>query len=52
MSDLQAEAHPDTVVPHSYADHILDLAEIRMNHAATADPAQPALLLIPAQTEP
>jgi pimeloyl-ACP methyl ester carboxylesterase len=41
----------DTYVPHSYPEVTIDLGEVVMNYVAAGDPASPALLLIPAQTE-
>jgi alpha-beta hydrolase superfamily lysophospholipase len=36
---------------HRYPEQLVDLGEIRMNYAVAGDPARPAMLLIPAQTE-
>jgi pimeloyl-ACP methyl ester carboxylesterase len=44
--------NPDeTYVRHSYAEHTIDLGEVVMNYAVVGEPALPALLLIPGQTE-
>ena len=41
----------DTYVPHSYPEVTIDLGEVVMNYVAAGDPALPALLLVPGQTE-
>ncbi|MTD57274.1 alpha/beta hydrolase [Amycolatopsis pithecellobii] len=51
MRYLEAADHADIYVPHTYPEQIVDLGEIRMNYAVAGDPALPAMLLIPAQTE-
>lgn len=44
--------HPHTTyVPHGYAEHTVDLGEVVMNYATAGSPDNPALLLIPGQTE-
>jgi pimeloyl-ACP methyl ester carboxylesterase len=44
--------NPDeTYVPHSYTESTIDLGEVVMNYVAMGDPASPALLLVPGQTE-
>jgi alpha-beta hydrolase superfamily lysophospholipase len=48
---LEAADHADLYVPHAYPEHLVDLGEVRLNHVVAGDPARPALLLIPAQTE-
>lgn len=48
---LEAADHGNLYVPHEIDEHTVDLGEIRMNYATLGDPATPALLLIPAQTE-
>jgi len=48
---LEAADHANIFVPHAFDEHTVDLGEIRMNYAVAGDPASPALLLIPAQTE-
>ncbi|MEJ2865555.1 alpha/beta fold hydrolase [Actinomycetospora flava] len=47
----EAADRRDTFVAHSYGEHLVDLGEIRMNYATAGDPASPALLLIPGQSE-
>jgi pimeloyl-ACP methyl ester carboxylesterase len=47
---LEAADHADIFRPHDFAESLVDLGEIRMNHATAGDPSAPALLLIPAQT--
>ncbi len=42
---------PRTFVPHAFEEHSADLGEVTMNYAVTGDPAAPALLLLPGQTE-
>lgn len=46
-----APRDPRTFVAHAYAEHTIDLGEIKMNYAETGSPSKPALLLIPGQTE-
>lgn len=48
---LEAADHEDLFVPHGFAEHTVDLGEIRMNYAVAGSDSSPALLLIPAQTE-
>jgi pimeloyl-ACP methyl ester carboxylesterase len=44
--------NPDeTYVPHDFAEQLADLGEVQMNYATVGDSSQPALLLIPGQTE-
>ncbi len=43
--------HPRTFVSHGYAERSADLGEVVMNYAETGSPSNPALLLIPGQTE-
>jgi pimeloyl-ACP methyl ester carboxylesterase len=44
--------NPDeTYVSHAFAERLADLGEVEMNYATAGDPSQPALLLIPGQTE-
>jgi len=50
-SYLDAAEHADIFVPHSFDEHTVDLGEIRMNYVVAGAPENPALLLIPAQTE-
>ncbi|BCW89904.1 2-succinyl-6-hydroxy-2, 4-cyclohexadiene-1-carboxylate synthase [Alphaproteobacteria bacterium SO-S41] len=42
---------PRSFVSHAYEERTADLGEIVMNYAETGSPANPALLLIPGQTE-
>ena len=42
---------PRTFVAHAYDEHAVDLGEVVMNYAEIGSPANPALLLIPGQTE-
>ncbi|MEK8141825.1 alpha/beta fold hydrolase [Streptomyces sp. M10(2022)] len=51
MNYLEAADHADIFVPHAFAEQTVDLGEIRMNYAVAGDVSNPALLLIPAQTE-
>jgi pimeloyl-ACP methyl ester carboxylesterase len=51
MGYLEYADHPDIYGEHGFPEHVVDLGEIRMNHAVAGDPAHPALLLVPAQTE-
>ncbi|GAA3546451.1 alpha/beta hydrolase [Amycolatopsis ultiminotia] len=51
MPVLHAEDREGSFVPHAFAEHSVDLGEIRMNYVVTGEPDRPALLLIPAQTE-
>ncbi|MCD2197169.1 alpha/beta hydrolase [Actinomycetospora endophytica] len=48
---LEAEDRPGTFVPHTFDEHTVDLGEIRMNYAVAGAPSNPALLLIPGQTQ-
>jgi pimeloyl-ACP methyl ester carboxylesterase len=41
----------ETYVPHTFAEHEVDLGEVQMNYAIAGDTSKPALLLIPGQTE-
>jgi pimeloyl-ACP methyl ester carboxylesterase len=50
-SYLDATDHADIFVPHAFHEHTVDLGEVRMNYVVAGDPQNPALLLIPAQTE-
>jgi pimeloyl-ACP methyl ester carboxylesterase len=51
MRPLEAEDHPGIFVPHAFDEQRADLGEVRMNYATAGSPDQPALLLIPGQTE-
>ena len=43
---------PDaTYVDHGYEEQLYDTGEVELNHVVVGDPAKPALLLIPGQTE-
>jgi pimeloyl-ACP methyl ester carboxylesterase len=43
---------PDaTYVAHGFAEQLCDVGEVELNYAVAGDPASPALLLIPGQTE-
>jgi pimeloyl-ACP methyl ester carboxylesterase len=48
---LEAEDHAGIFVPHAFEEQRADLGEVRMNYATAGAPEQPALLLIPGQTE-
>jgi pimeloyl-ACP methyl ester carboxylesterase len=50
VTHLEAQDRAETFVPHAFDEHLVDLGEIRMNYATAGDPALPALLLIPAQS--
>jgi pimeloyl-ACP methyl ester carboxylesterase len=50
-SYLEAEDRAGTFIPHAYDEHIVDLGEVRLNYAALGEPGQPALLLVPGQSE-
>lgn len=49
MKYLEAEDRADVFVPHAYEEHLTDLGEIRLNHAAAGDPSAPPIVLIPGQ---
>ncbi|MDX6238849.1 MAG: hypothetical protein QOG10_3664 [Kribbellaceae bacterium] len=51
MSYLEAADHAGIFVRHAFAEQTVDLGEIRMSYAMAGDVSNPALLLIPAQTE-
>ncbi len=51
MTYSEAADRSDTFVAHAFAEHTVDLGEVRMNYAVAGDPSQPPLLLIPAQSE-
>jgi len=43
---------PDTTfVSHSFEEQLFDTGEVELNYVATGDPTNPALLLVPGQTE-
>ena len=50
-SYIESADHAGIFVPHAFDEHTVDLGEIRMNYVVAGDPENPALLLIPAQTE-
>jgi pimeloyl-ACP methyl ester carboxylesterase len=41
----------ETYVTHAFPEQLADLGEVEMNYATVGDSSQPALLLIPGQTE-
>ena len=44
--------NPDeTYLPHLYPEQTIDLGEVVMNYAVVGEPALPALLLVPGQTQ-
>ncbi|WP_431234358.1 alpha/beta fold hydrolase [Mycolicibacterium psychrotolerans] len=51
MTYLDYEDHPEIFVPQQYPEQIVDLGEVRMNYATAGDAHNPAILLIPGQTE-
>ena len=51
VGNLEATDRADSFVPHRYQEHIVDLGDIRMNYVVAGESAQPAILLIPGQTE-
>jgi pimeloyl-ACP methyl ester carboxylesterase len=51
MEYIEYSDHPGIFSEHAFPEHIVDLGEIRMNYAVVGEPANPALLLIPGQTE-
>lgn len=42
---------PRAFVPHAFPEHSVDLGEVILNYARLGSPTNPALLLIPGQTE-
>lgn len=46
---LDAEDRAEVFVEHRFAEHRVDLGEVRMNYAETGAPSKPALLFIPGQ---
>jgi len=44
-------AAAETYVPHTFDEHLFDTGEVDLNYVVAGDPASPALLLIPGQTE-
>jgi len=51
MRYIQAADHPELFTGHGFGEELADLGEITMNYAVAGDSANPAILLIPAQTE-
>jgi pimeloyl-ACP methyl ester carboxylesterase len=51
LTYLEHSDHPELFVEHAFPEQIVDLGEIRMNYAVAGDPASPALLLVPGQSE-
>lgn len=51
MTILEAADRAGTFVPHAFAEHVVDLGEVRMNYAVAGDGSSPALLLVPGQSE-
>ena len=51
MGYLEFSDHPDLFVEHGFPEHLVDLGEVRLNYAVAGDAANPALLLIPGQSE-
>ncbi|KAH8660359.1 Alpha/Beta hydrolase protein [Xylariales sp. PMI_506] len=48
---IECADHEEIFAPHDFPEHIADLGEIRMNYAVAGSPSNPAMLLIPGQTE-
>jgi len=48
---LEAADRAGVFVPHAFPETLADLGEVRMNYATAGEPDQPALLLIPGQSE-
>ncbi|MET0900041.1 MAG: alpha/beta hydrolase [Mycobacterium sp.] len=51
MGLLEFSDHPDLFVEHAFPEHLVDLGEVRLNYAVAGNAANPALLLIPGQSE-
>jgi pimeloyl-ACP methyl ester carboxylesterase len=51
MTYLEHTDHPEIFSAHGFPEYIVDLGEIRMNYAVAGEPENPALLLIPGQSE-
>jgi pimeloyl-ACP methyl ester carboxylesterase len=47
----EAGDRADIFVSHAFGEHTADLGEVRLNYAVAGDPGQPALLVIPGQSE-
>jgi pimeloyl-ACP methyl ester carboxylesterase len=41
----------ETYVEHDFGEQLVDLGEVEINYATAGDPSNPALLLVPGQTE-
>lgn len=48
---IEAEDHKDIYRAHGFPEHVVDLGEIRMNYSVAGSEENPAVLLIPGQTE-
>lgn len=48
---LEAADHASIFKPRAFEEHIVDLGEVRMNYAVAGSEENPAILLIPGQTE-
>ncbi|ROV89614.1 hypothetical protein VPNG_10148 [Cytospora leucostoma] len=48
---LEASDHEDIFKPHAFPEHTVDLGEVRLNYAVAGSDSNPALLLIPGQSE-
>lgn len=48
---LEAADHAGIFKPHGFPEHTVDLGEVRMNYAVAGSEENPAMLLIPGQTE-
>lgn len=48
---IEAEAHKDIFKTHGFPEHTVDLGEIHMNYSVAGSEENPAILLIPGQTE-
>lgn len=51
MTYLEYGDQREIFTEHAFPEHLADLGEIRMNYAVAGESANPALLLIPGQTE-
>ncbi|MEV0247421.1 alpha/beta hydrolase [Nocardia sp. NPDC050712] len=51
MTYLEAGDRAATFVSHAYAEHLVDLGEVRLNYSVLGDAANPPILLIPGQSE-
>lgn len=48
---LEASDHGNIFKPHAFPEQTVDLGEVRMNYAVVGSESNPALLLVPGQTE-